>query len=300
FLFEMIVVHIVLGTFLMELVTFGYDNLEASLEDGDPNLASTSREEMKNIDKMALAVLHLALANNVSLEEIGNSLFRQVTLKPDPLCHVWRVIHVRARMKFVATIARNWAILIGVYGDLLIVSADGSSVGQFSCLMALSALDRKGYKFVTQKYQIKIGAHVRAGKVWVYILNSGTYEHDTCAFLGYGDGVKGYCMWCLSEEMVKFESTTSIGGLMLREVRMYMLLYMYMRSLTGYAVKEAICKLIVLSFCFHERTKHIDVFVCYEDWHKSNPTDMLTKFVAAVFLEKLLPMSIYVVVVLRL
>jgi hypothetical protein len=43
-------------------------SLEASLEDGDPNLASTSREEMKNIDKMALAVLHLALADNVLRE----------------------------------------------------------------------------------------------------------------------------------------------------------------------------------------------------------------------------------------
>jgi hypothetical protein len=36
-------------------------SLEATLEDGDPDLASTSREEMKNIDKRALIVLHLAL-----------------------------------------------------------------------------------------------------------------------------------------------------------------------------------------------------------------------------------------------
>ncbi|KAL5662022.1 hypothetical protein ACJX0J_029147 [Zea mays] len=52
-------------------------SLEATLEDGDPDLASTSREEMKNIHKRALAVLRLALADNVSLEEIGNSLFGQ-------------------------------------------------------------------------------------------------------------------------------------------------------------------------------------------------------------------------------
>jgi hypothetical protein len=30
-------------------------NLEAALEDGDPDLASTSREEMKNIDKIGNA-----------------------------------------------------------------------------------------------------------------------------------------------------------------------------------------------------------------------------------------------------
>jgi hypothetical protein len=41
-------------------------SLEATLEDGDPDLASTSREEMKNIHKRALAVLRLALADNVS------------------------------------------------------------------------------------------------------------------------------------------------------------------------------------------------------------------------------------------
>ena len=40
-------------------------SLEASLEDGDPDLASTSREEMKNIDKRALEVPRLALADNV-------------------------------------------------------------------------------------------------------------------------------------------------------------------------------------------------------------------------------------------
>jgi hypothetical protein len=40
-------------------------SLEAALEDVDPNFASTSREEMKNIDKRALEVPRLALVDNV-------------------------------------------------------------------------------------------------------------------------------------------------------------------------------------------------------------------------------------------
>ncbi|KAL5678584.1 hypothetical protein ACJX0J_014715, partial [Zea mays] len=43
-------------------------SLEAALEDVDPNFASTSREEMKNIDKRALEYFS-------SLEEIGNSIW---------------------------------------------------------------------------------------------------------------------------------------------------------------------------------------------------------------------------------
>jgi hypothetical protein len=40
-------------------------SLDGALEDADPNLASTSREEMKTIDKRALVMLCLALVDNV-------------------------------------------------------------------------------------------------------------------------------------------------------------------------------------------------------------------------------------------
>ena len=62
-------------------------SLDMTLENVDSDLASTSKEELKTIDKRALAVLRLALADNVlrqvceekicngSLEEIGISLF---------------------------------------------------------------------------------------------------------------------------------------------------------------------------------------------------------------------------------
>ena len=62
-------------------------SLDMALENIDSDLASTYKEELKTIDKRALAVLRLALADNVlrqlceekicngSLEEIGISLF---------------------------------------------------------------------------------------------------------------------------------------------------------------------------------------------------------------------------------
>ena len=62
-------------------------SLDMALENIDSDLASTSKEELKTIDKRALALLRSALADNVlrqlceekicngSLEEIGISLF---------------------------------------------------------------------------------------------------------------------------------------------------------------------------------------------------------------------------------
>ena len=40
-------------------------NLDTALEEIDPDLSSATKDEMKNIDKKALAVLCLALADNV-------------------------------------------------------------------------------------------------------------------------------------------------------------------------------------------------------------------------------------------
>ena len=46
----------------IQSVDKGLDN---ALEEGDPDLATTSKDEMKKIDKKPLAVLRLALADNV-------------------------------------------------------------------------------------------------------------------------------------------------------------------------------------------------------------------------------------------